>query len=32
MEVIGNSERKKYRVVEYYMLVKKFDKESVYRM
>lgn len=27
---IGKSERKKYRAVVYYMLVKKFDKESVY--
>jgi hypothetical protein len=26
---IGKSERKKYRAVVYYMLVKKFDKESV---
>ena len=30
MERIGKSERKKYRAVVYYMLVKKFDKESVY--
>lgn len=32
MERIGTSERKKYRAVVYYMLVKKFDKESVYGM
>jgi hypothetical protein len=32
MERIGKSERKKYRAVVYYMLVKKFDKESVYGM
>jgi len=32
MERIGVSERKKYRAVVYYMLVKKFDKESVYGM
>ena len=30
IERIGKSERKKYRAVVYYMLVKKFDKESVY--
>ena len=30
MERIGKSERKKYRAVVYYMLVKKFDNESVY--
>ena len=30
MERIGKSERKKYRAVVYYMLMKKFDKESVY--
>lgn len=30
MERIGKSERHKYRAVVYYMLVKKFDKESVY--
>ncbi len=30
MEKIGRSERNKYRAVVYYMLVKKFDKESVY--
>jgi len=30
MERIGKSERNKYRAVVYYMLVKKFDKESVY--
>jgi hypothetical protein len=32
MERIGKSERKKYRAVVYYMLVKKFDKEAVYGM
>lgn len=32
MERIGTSERKKYRAVVYYMLVKKFDKESIYGM
>ncbi|MGY0407101.1 MAG: DUF2853 family protein [Polaribacter sp.] len=32
MEKIGKSERKKYRAVVYYMLVKKFDKESIYGM
>lgn len=32
MERIGRSERKKYRAVVYYMLVKKFDKESIYGM
>ena len=32
MEKIGKSERNKYRAVVYYMLVKKFDKESVYGM
>ena len=32
MENIGKSERKKYRAVVYYMLVKKFNKESVYGM
>ncbi|AZJ36121.1 MULTISPECIES: DUF2853 family protein [Tenacibaculum] len=32
MERIGKSERNKYRAVVYYMLVKKFDKESVYGM
>lgn len=32
MERIGRSERNKYRAVVYYMLVKKFDKESVYGM
>lgn len=32
MEAIGKSERKKYRAVVYYMLVKKFNKESVYGM
>ena len=30
MERIGKSERNKYRAVVYYMLVKTFDKESVY--
>ena len=30
MERIGKSDRNKYRAVVYYMLVKKFDKESVY--
>ena len=30
MKRIGKSERNKYRAVVYYMLVKKFDKESVY--
>lgn len=30
MERIGKSERNKYRAVVYYMLVKKFNKESVY--
>ena len=30
MERIGKSERKKYRAVVYYMLMKKFDKGSVY--
>jgi hypothetical protein len=30
MERIGKSERKKYRAVVYYMLMKNFDKESVY--
>ena len=29
MERIGKSERKKYRAVVYYMLMKKFDKEAV---
>lgn len=32
MEKIGKSERNKYRAVVYYLLVKKFDKESVYGM
>jgi hypothetical protein len=31
MEKIGKSETKKYRAVVYYLLVKKFNKESVYR-
>jgi len=30
IEKIGKSERKKYRAVVYYMLVEKFNKESVY--
>ncbi|WP_298765169.1 DUF2853 family protein [uncultured Polaribacter sp.] len=30
IEKIGKSERKKYRAVVYYMLMKKFDKEAVY--
>jgi hypothetical protein len=30
IEVYGKSERNKYRAVVYYMLVKKFGKESVY--
>ncbi|WP_369048693.1 DUF2853 family protein [Tenacibaculum sp. UWU-22] len=32
IEKIGKSERNKYRAVVYYMLVKKFDKESIYGM
>jgi hypothetical protein len=32
MDEIGKSERKKYRAVVYYMLVKKFNKESIYGM
>ena len=32
MDRIGKSERKKYRAVVYYMLVQKFDKESIYIM
>ncbi|MFD0993062.1 DUF2853 family protein [Tenacibaculum geojense] len=32
VERIGKSERNKYRAVVYYLLVKKFDKESVYGM
>ena len=32
IKCIGVTERKKYRAVVYYMLVKKFDKESVYGM
>ncbi|MDY0780023.1 DUF2853 family protein [Tenacibaculum sp. IB213877] len=32
VEKIGKSERNKYRAVVYYLLVKKFDKESVYGM
>ena len=30
VEQIGKSERKKYRAVVYYMLMKKFNKEAVY--
>ncbi|NJN50329.1 MAG: DUF2853 family protein [Polaribacter sp.] len=30
IERIGKSDRNKYRAVVYYMLVKKFEKESVY--
>ncbi len=32
LEKIGKSERNKYRAVVYYLLTKKFDKESVYGM
>lgn len=32
MEEIGRSERSKYRAVVYYLLTKKFNKESVYGM
>ena len=32
VEKIGKSERNKYRAVFYYMLAKKFGKESVYGM
>ena len=32
VEKIGKSERNKYRAVVYYLLVKKFEKESVYGM
>ncbi len=32
VEKIGRSERNKYRAVVYYMLAKKFGKESVYGM
>ena len=32
MKRIGVSERKKYRAVVYYLLVKKFEKESIYGM
>ncbi|MEX6625940.1 DUF2853 family protein [Tenacibaculum pacificus] len=32
MEEIGRSERSKYRAVVYYLLAKKFSKESVYGM
>lgn len=32
MVTIGKSERNKYRAVVYYMLAKKFNKESVYGM
>ena len=31
MEKIGKSETKKYRAVVYYLLVEKFNKESIYR-
>ena len=31
IEIYGRSERNKYRAVIYYMLVKHFGKESVYR-
>ncbi len=31
LERIGKSERNKYRAVVYYLLTKKFGKESVYR-
>jgi hypothetical protein len=31
MEKIGKSEGKKYRAIVYYLLVEKFNKESVYR-
>jgi hypothetical protein len=31
MEKIGKSETKKYRAVVYYLLVEKFNKESVYK-
>ena len=31
MEKIGKSEEKKYRAVVYYLLVEKFNKESIYR-
>ncbi len=32
LEQIGKSERSKYRAVVYYLLTKKFGKESVYGM
>ncbi len=32
LEQIGKSERSKYRAVVYYLLTKKFSKESVYGM
>lgn len=32
LEQIGKSERNKYRAVVYYLLTKKFGKESVYGM
>mgnify|MGYP000011512149 CR=1 FL=1 len=32
MHTIGKSERKKYRAVVYYLLVKKFGKESIYNL
>ena len=31
MGKIGKSEEKKYRAVVYYLLVKKFNKESIYK-
>ena len=31
MAKIGKSEEKKYRAVVYYLLVKKFNKESIYK-
>ncbi len=31
MDAIGKSERSKYRAVVYYMLMKEFKKESVYK-
>lgn len=31
IDVYGRSERKKYRAVVYYMLVKQFGKESAYK-
>jgi len=32
VEIIGKTERKKYRAVVYYLLVEKFGKESIYGM